>query len=131
MKKAQMFIITMVFLIGLIFVIQQGFNDWFEYSIDFSASMQRNDYYIFDSVRAMSEQTLKGSQSCLDARDKLRELEGFLKNRILSGYYLDFSYKLTCANWDNAPPDPAPMNLTLHITGKDTDTHGNFFLYRL
>jgi len=130
MKKAQMFILTMVFLVGLVFVVQQGFVKWFEYSIGFSTDMQRNDYYLFDNIKIMTDQTLKGSQDCDDARNNLNELNNFLQSRVLSGYFLKFTHRLNCANWNNAPPNPAPLNVTIHITGEDTDTYGNFFLYR-
>jgi hypothetical protein len=130
MKKAQMFVITMVFLVGLVFVIQQGFINWFSYSMGFFADIQKNDYYLLDNVKTMAEQTMENSQSCTEARESLNELKSFLQSRVFSGYFLEFMYRLNCANWNNNPPSPAPLNVTIHITGENIDTSGNFFLYR-
>lgn len=130
MKKAQMFILTMVFLVGLVFVIQQGFVNWFSYSMEFFTDVQKNDYYLLNNVKAMTEKTIENSQSCDEARESLNELKSFLQSHVFSGYFLEFRYRLNCAYWNNVPPNPNPLNVTIHITGENIDTSGNFFLYR-
>lgn len=130
MKKGQMFILTMVFLIGLVFVIQQSFMNWFAYSIDFYANTQRNDYYTFNSIRQMSQATLLTSPSCTDARESFNDMTSFLQSRVLSGYFLEYSARLNCAYWNNPPPQPPPLNVTIHVTGKGLDSYSNFNLYR-
>ncbi len=129
-RKGQMFVLTMVFLVGLVFVIQQGFISWFGYSVDLHSGIQRNDYYLFENVKSMAGQTLLGSGDCDSARDNLNDLRSFLNSRILRGYSLDFKYRLYCSNWNNLPPSPAPLNVTIHVTGEETDTHGDFLFYR-
>lgn len=130
MKKGQMFIITMVFLVGLVFVIQQGFMNWFSYSIDYSSRMQMSDYYLFENMKSMARTSLMAASSCSEARDNLNELSTFLNTNVIKGYDLDFTYRINCAYWGNTPPNPAPLNLTIHIRGEDTDTYQNLFLYR-
>lgn len=130
MRKGQMFVMTMVFLIGLVFVIQQSFMNWFAYSIDFYANTQRNDYYIFDSVRDMSQATLSTSSSCTEARENFKEMSSFLQSRVLGGYFLEFNTKLDCSKWSNSPPQAPPLNVTIHVTGEGVDSYSNFNLYR-
>jgi hypothetical protein len=130
MKKAQMFVLTMVFLVGLVFVIQQGFVNWFAYAIDFYSDTQRNDYYLFDNVKTMAQYTMQSSATCDEARNNLNDLRAFLQSRILSNYFLEFRTRLDCSKWLNTPPSDAPLNASIHITGENVDTYGDFMLYR-
>jgi hypothetical protein len=128
--RGQMFVLTMVFLVGLIFVVQQGFINWFSYSVEFSAGMQKDDFYVLDNMKAMAEQTMSTSLSCEEARTNMDDLRNFLYSRLTSGYFLEFNYRLNCLYWNNGPPSPAPLNLTIQITGENTDTSGSFLIYR-
>jgi hypothetical protein len=129
MKKAQMFVVTMIFLMGLIWVVQQNL---FGYSfLDFSKPLQEMDYYLFKNVKDVVTLGLKTSVDCTDAKENLEELVYFLNKELISGYSLDLKYKLNCTYWNNTPPLPAPLNLSIHIIGKETDTTGSFEIYNL
>ncbi len=129
-KKGQMFIITMVFLVGLVFVVQQGFVNWFAYSIDFYSETQKNDYYLFNNAKDMTDQTFLGSATCTEARNNLNDLTTFFNTRVLTSYFLEFSYSLECGNWPNTAPADPPLDVTIHIKGENTDTQEDFSLYR-
>lgn len=128
--KGQMFVMTMVFLVGLIFVIQQGLMNWYTYSIDYSTRMQESDYYLFENMKSMAETSLMASSTCSEARDNLNELSFFLNTNIIKGYNLDFVHRLDCGNWANTAPAPPPLNLTIHIKGADSNTYQDILMYR-
>ena len=128
--KGQMFILTMVFLVGLVFVVQQGFVNWFSYSMDFFADTQKNDYYLFDNVRQMIDQSIIGSSTCSETSDNMDELNSFLQSRILRGYFVEIDTSFDCINWYNSPPAAAPLRAGIHITGENIDTYGDFLFYK-
>lgn len=123
--KAQMFIVTIVFLVGLIFTVQQSL---FQYSfLDLPAQSERNDYYIFSNVKDIINQTIRTAETCLEAEQNVEETAAFLDKQILKGgYVLEIIWSFECANWDTQDP---VLNLTIHLKGADTDTTGTFYLY--
>ncbi len=126
--KGQMFILTIVFLVGLIFVVQQNLAGYS--SFDLSEPFKSNDFYIFRDVRNMFEDTTETSATCDDARNNLRELNNYLGRKILpGGFTLSLEYSLDCAYWDNIDPNPTPVSLLIRIIGKNSETSGEFEIY--
>lgn len=127
-KKAQMFIITTLFLIGLIFSVQQMI---FQYTaIDLSSTFRENNIYLLQNTKNIINKTIRSAPDCQDFRTNMKELNDFLNSRIpLGGYSLSLSYQLDCSNWGNSLPNPAPLNLTLQIIGKNVDTSARMNLY--
>jgi hypothetical protein len=129
--KAQMFIIAAIFIVGLAFFVQQAL---FRYSsLDISEPMRTNDYYAFRSVNEMINYTIKTTGSCESGKDNFRqnlgEIESLLsKESANMGYITSISYDLNCSKWNNKPPDPGPLDLTLYTTGLGTETKGSFNL---
>ncbi len=127
--KAQMFIIAAIFLVGLAFFVQQAL---FRYSsLDISEPMRTNDYYAFRSMHEMISYTTKSTRNCESGKDNFRqnlgEIESLLsKEGGTMSYITSISYSLNCSNWDNDPPDPSPLDLTLYTTGLGTETKGSF-----
>ncbi len=120
-----MFIVTIVFLVGLIFTVQQCL---FQYSfLDLPAHSERNDYYIFSNVKDVINQTIRTAKTCAEAEQNAEEIESFLDKQIIrGGYILETIYKFDCANWDT---ENSLLNLTINLKGADTDTKGTFYLY--
>jgi len=117
--KAQMFIVTMIFLIGFIFSVQQNL---FQYSeADVPGSMEQNDIYLLWNIRDLFRDTLEGSADCAEAQTRLSTLENYLNTRIFrGGYVLEVGYQLLCENWESATE--APLKLSITLTGEKTET---------
>lgn len=128
-KKAQMFIIAAIFLVGLVFSVQQLL---FQYTaLDISAPLRDNDIYLLKNTKSLVNQTIKTTQDCGDFSKKMEELDDFLDARIPSrGYILAIKYRLDCAHWDNSYPSTAPLNLTIQIIGKGSETSSTVYMYR-
>jgi len=126
-KKAQMFIIAAIFLVGLIFSVQQLL---FQYAaMDTSAPLRDNDIYILKNVNSTISQAIRSATDCADFSKKMDELDTFFGSRIPSrGYLLSLSYRLNCTNWNN-PAGPAPLNLTIQIVGKTSETYSTVYMY--
>ena len=126
--KGQMFILTIVFLVGLVFVVQQNLAGYS--SFDLSEPFKSNDFHIFRDVRKMFNDTVATSTDCNEARDNLEELNNYLSRKILfGGFTLAMEYSVDCAYWDNPEPAPAPVNLLLRVVGKNSETVGEFDFY--
>ena len=128
-KKAQMFIITALFLIGLVFSVQQLV---FQYTaLDLSSAFRENSIYLLRNTRDAVNRTMAGTPDCADFEVNMRELKDFLDMSVpRGGYSLSVSYRLNCTYWGNSPPQPAPLNLTVQIVGKGSDTSSTTCLYR-
>ena len=132
MKTAQMFIVTAVFLVSLIFTVQ---NLVFNYSfIDFQETFRDNDY-VFTNIKNNIQYILDNSKDCESAKDNAGELFSLLGQQMVSGYVFDFDYKLNCTNWKNTPPNPCPLKVRLKMVKmvkgkKSVESEGMFCFYR-
>lgn len=127
-KKAQMFIIAAIFLVGLIFSVQQLL---FQYTaLDVSAPLRDNDIYLLKNTKNIINQTIKTTPECGDFSKKMEEFNNFLGTRIpLRGYVLSIKYRLNCTYWSNTYPNNTPLNLTIQITGKGSETSSTVYMY--
>ncbi len=76
--KAQMLIVTVIFLAGFVFAVQQIFLQ--SAAIDMPASAQRADFHVMKSiVNAVDEIVQKNKGNCQSVQDKLKELESFIE----------------------------------------------------
>lgn len=93
--KAQMFIVTMIFLVGLIFLVQQSF---FGYTyLDLSEPFREDEYPVISNIKDSMGEILAVSSSCQEAEENLHEFVGFAKKESLqSGYELEIDYELEC-----------------------------------
>lgn len=127
-RKAQMFVVTMIFLIGLIFSVNSLF---FQYTaLDLSTPFRENTVYLLQNTKGIINNTIKTTPNCTDFTTKMKELKDFLDRRIpRGGYSLSLSYKVNCTNWDSATNPP--LNLTIQIVGKNADTSAMVFMYHV
>lgn len=92
--KGQMFIITMVFLVGLIFAVQNSLS---QYSFsDLAQVFEKNDLYLLESIKNSFNETLSSSKSCEELDINLQELEAFLEEKIVAGIIINIDYLLVC-----------------------------------
>lgn len=128
-----MFVVSVVFLIGLIFVVQQAL---FNYSaIDMSSSFERHDAEVFGNVLGILNKTVVETYYCNETKDGFAERIEQLKASFLEEFGREYSieilYSLNCNRWNNVPPGPAPLALTLSVNGQGRDTRGAFQLYHM
>lgn len=93
--KAQMFIVTMIFLVGLIFFVQQALFGYT--SLDLSKPLREDEYPVIMNIKDSMGEIMASSGSCQEAEENLRDFIGFAKKESLqSGYELDIGYTLEC-----------------------------------
>lgn len=109
--KGQMFIITIVFLIGMIFAVQgnlSGYN-----FLDLADSFKRNDLSILLGVRGSFEEALK-TGGCQETSNNLQELESFLESRVIQGFSIEIDHSFDCPT--------KTLTLTTHLKSIEMDT---------
>ncbi len=94
-----MFVVTTIFLVGLIFVVQQLL---FQYmSVDPKAGFEFNEYGIVKSLAAAANATLQGSSNCAALENDMEVLKNFIESRtITAGYFVDFNHNVNCSAFD-------------------------------
>jgi len=130
-KKGQMFIVSVIFLIGMVFVVQQALFSYSE--IDMSSPFEIRDGEVFGNMADVVNKTITGSYSCNGTKDSFNERMEKLKASFLEEYGREYAveilYTLDCSRWSNAPPDPAPLALSLDISRQGRDTRGTLQMY--
>lgn len=127
-----MFVVAIIFLVGLMFIIQQIL---FQYTfIDISEPMRTSDVYILRSITNDINRTIKTTLECNGSDDSfetyLEELDSMLKKEEMGNIYvISISKSLDCRFWKNSPPNEAPLNITIGITGLGEETRGQFTFY--
>lgn len=112
--KGQMFIITMVFLVGLIFAVQ---NNLSQYSfLNLASSFQGDDFYLLRGIKDSFSSTLTSSPNCGQADKNLQQLKNFLETNIDEAS-VEVSYILDCSLWSSSP-----LTVTIHIKSIESDT---------
>jgi hypothetical protein len=125
-QKAQMLIITMIFLIGFIFAVQQNLLQYSQ--VNAPESMRENDIYLLNNIGNLFEEMLQASESCADTQTKMAELDTYLKTQIFrGGYILELDYSINCA------VDSETINLDVDLTLKSekTETTTSFQLSKM
>jgi hypothetical protein len=126
--KGQMFILTVIFLVGLIYVVQQNLSGYAV--LDLSEPFEDNSYYIFKYVKDAFSDTTATTRTCFEAEANLNELVNYISRKILfGGFTLDLRHNLDCARWDNTDPAQAPLNLTIRIIGKHSEVYAAIPIY--
>lgn len=130
-KKGQFFVVSIVFMVGMIFAVQQVL---FNYSrVDMSSPFEIRDAEVFDSVVGVVNRTVKESFYCNDTKDgfqgRLDKLKASLLEEFGREYSIEILYNLDCSKWGNSPPNPAPLSLSLSVNRQGRDTRGTFQMY--
>lgn len=125
--KAEMFVVTAIFMVMFIFVVNQIL---FTYSkLDLSTPFQTTDYYGIKNIIDVINQTVIATSDCSQAKENLEELFNLLKKGTMEkGYYLDLNHNFNCSNWNNPPPQANPLNVSLSVIGRVAST-GSYYFY--
>ena len=131
--KGQTFILTIVFLVGLVFVVQQLLLQYS--SIDLPASFRESDYYFMKNVKNMIQQSVSSASSCGEAEENIEETLVFLNRHVAGGYSISIEFldnsMVNCTNWNNGPPDPAPVNARIRLVAEGMDIVEDASVYNL
>ena len=126
-SKGQMFIVTMVFLIALIFAVQQLLLKCS--TLDLSAPSKANDAYLVENMEPIFQAALDSSDDCEEARANVRELIGLITRTIKGGYSSDISGDIECTPSGGWPPAPE-LAVLVTVTGETSETRAEFKLSR-
>ncbi|UCD03409.1 MAG: hypothetical protein JSV63_02130 [Candidatus Aenigmatarchaeota archaeon] len=125
-KKAQMFVVTAIFLATTLFVIQQAFITYS--ALDISSPYRTKQLYVLNNVINSVNETIRTSADCPDLERNMDELLDVLKDDISKeGIVLDSDYVFNdcVANWNNLPSSGIPpMRLSLRLS-ETYDISGN------
>jgi len=130
-RKAEMLIITVVFLIGFVFSVQQNLLHYS--AVDISDPLENNDLYLMKNVEQMFTELLMNTESeeeCINMLlSELINLRSFLNTQIFrGGYVLESDFSLDCNNWDSSIN--APLTITIRIIGENELTDSTFDIFR-
>lgn len=130
-KKGQLFLIAIVFMIGMIFIIQQAL---FQYSsIEMSEPFEREDVELFSNMVEIVNETIKETYYCNETKDsfenKMEEMKMLFLEEHGRVYSIEIIYALNCSNWNNLPPDLGPLKITISIASLGRDTRGTYEFY--
>ena len=132
--KGQMFLVSFVFAVGLIFLIQQSL---FQYTdLDVSEPEKGNEFFILKSPLDSINETLLKTNVCEGSkesfRDRIGESIGFFEKESQREFFTtDIGYDLDCNNWDNVPPSTPPLELRIKLIGPGVKASGTFNMYHL
>jgi hypothetical protein len=126
-RKAQMFVVTAVFLTSMLFVVQQIFITYA--SIDTSAPFKTKQVYVMKNIIDSVNDTIKsaddGLAGCQEFQKNLEELLSLLRDDVSSeGFIFEASPKFNCGDWDNTYPEDAPLSLSIRLS-ETYDISGN------
>jgi hypothetical protein len=127
-RKAQMFVVTAVFMASMIFVVQQAL---IAYSVlDMSAPFDSRESSMMRSVITSVNQTIRNAGSCPQFQKNLEELLPALRDDFSDeGYLMTSEFDIDCGYWGNSYPNPnAPLKLSLSFKGK-FDSNGIIRFY--
>ncbi|MBN2042865.1 MAG: hypothetical protein JW754_03585 [Candidatus Aenigmarchaeota archaeon] len=133
-RKGQMFLISMVFLVGLIFTVQTALLGYT--SVDISEPGDKTDRFLIENVIGLINDTLNdpNTEYCNSGKDnfldKLREIQTIIKEEYVRGLFsLKIIPLLDCTKWDDE--GEVVLNVTVISQGPDFDTKGLFELKRI
>jgi hypothetical protein len=126
-RKGQMFIVTIVFLVGVVFVVQQIL---LQYSyVDMPSAYQGGDFHILRSAETIATRAVTVASTCFEAERNLEESILFLRDQVAGGYSLNVDYSVNCTNWGNMYPDPGPVSALIKVTSENSESTNNMVIY--
>lgn len=133
--KGQMFIITMVFLTGLVVFVSQMLLSYS--AVDVSDVPDRTGGFVIKEYVSIINDTLQSSRNCTDAVDNVRELHGFLERLVTEGYYSKITYdrkaepRIDCDRFNDLSGSVPLFSADIDIMTGFTDVKGLYDFYRL
>lgn len=113
--KAQMFIVTTIFLVALVFAVQQTLLQGF--AIDLSSSIQDDDFYMIESIKTAFSSALDKGLTCAE----IQKLVDFIMAQApKTGFSVSIDMKKGSSPSTSAECNPAntPSNIIIRLTIK-------------
>jgi hypothetical protein len=131
-KKGQLFLVAIVFLVGMIFIVQQAL---FQYSeVDITEPFMAMDVRIFNNILSGLNQTIRETYYCNETKDsfenRLEDLKTSFQEEYGRTYSIEMLYALNCSNWGKTPPNN-PLTITIAVSGQGRDTRGTYTFYHI
>lgn len=126
-KKGQMFVITMIFLISMVFAVQSLLFNYAE--IDLSSPLQNRDSYLVDNVESTFQAALRSSDDCEEARMNIIDLKNVITNSIKGGQEVRITGNINCTSDGDWPSDPE-LTIQVFINSEGGETWADFALSR-
>jgi len=101
-----MFIVTMVFLVSLIFVVQQTLLQYT--SVDTVNAFYAHDTYLQNNIKEMFQETIYLSSDCTEFDAEMQDLADYLNQQIfIGGYSVDLGETISSVycSWPNRGVD--------------------------
>ncbi len=129
-RKAQMFVVTAVFLTSMLFVVQQIFMTYA--AIDTSAPFKTRQVYVMKNIIDSVNETIRtadnGLAGCQEFQKNLEELLSLLRDDLSSeGFIFEASYEIDCSRWSYAS-GKAPLSLSIRLS-ETYDISGNMIKF--
>jgi hypothetical protein len=130
-KKGQLFLVAIVFMIGMVFVVQQAL---FQYSsLQMSQPFEKKEPELLSNMVDVVNYTIRQSQYCNETKDSFQARMESVRNSMISEqgreYSVEMVYDLDCSKWQNSSPNPAPLRITISVSGQGRDMRGTYFFY--
>ena len=100
--KGQMFIVTIIFLVGMIFAVQQSLLRYSE--VESTDPFFLDDNEIIINIENSLLSTLQLSPSCEEAGQNIQELVNKLTFGRRRGFRIDIRTEMDCSNWKTSNP---------------------------
>ena len=114
MCKAQMFIVTLIFLAQFVFVVQQALIAYARVDLP-SAAAGREGELLAAAVRSVNESVLSAAD-CGEAQERFTAVEDYYRGRQIGVFAVSVSGVWDCARW-GAVSGAAPLTATVRVTG--------------
>ena len=121
--KGQMFVVTMVFLIGLIFAVQVNLS---QYTVIKLGAFETNDLPLLRSIEQSFETAVTSSVSCPELDQKSHELEQFIERQVIRGTAIEVNPTIQCSSWQATSPSSPLLSVTVHLRSFEIDTTETF-----
>lgn len=121
--KAQMFVVTAIFLATMLFAVQQAFITYAK--IDMSEPFDTKQVYVLrsiidsvnDTIINQPEGGMSSLEQCREFQQNLEMLLDEIKFDVSrEGYLMESNFVLECPKWSNAYPLPPPLKLSLRLS---------------
>lgn len=128
-RKGQLFLVSIVFLIGMIFIVQQAL---FQYStIEMSKPFANRDAELFGNIVGVVNRTIAETYYCNETKDSFGIRMEDIKTSFLEEHGREYSiaidYDLNCTRWLST--SSPPLWLSVSLTSQGRNTRGTFNMY--
>ena len=121
--KGQMFIISMVFLVGLTLAVQSNIGQY--NFVHLSDTFKEHPGPLLATLTDDLQSAIRFSPNCLEARKRLQQLESIWESQHIGGINIDLTWTLNCDQWEEKP-----LQATIRLTSIQAETRSSLSLGR-